>query len=533
MQKLILYYNTIRYLKPIQIYYRIYYIIRNGIRKPNLAIPSEKKIYQYSLFSLKPGLETPESYNNGNFTFLNQTVKISTSPFQSIDKEIRLSKLWIYNLYYFDYLLQPNMTREKGQELILDFIHFSETHTIGLNPYPTSLRILNWITFISRYSIVDHIIITSLHDQCNLLFKNIEYHLLGNHILENGFALFTAGLFFNDLSFYKKGKHLLSSQLNEQILTDGGHFELSPMYHAIVLHRLLNLINILQQNPTTNQELLPLLRKNASYMIFWINEMTFLSDNIPLFNDAANRITPKTSQLIDYARKLNLPIQKPDGYCLSSSGYRKYHSGRYEIIIDAGVVGPQYIPGHAHADMLSFEMYVEEKPFIVDSGTSTYLPGTIRSYERSTLAHNTVAIGSIDQSEMWGSHRVGRRAKCKILSDKPNEFCATVIGFPPLDSTHKRTFLFNEDHIEIHDIITNRKTLNGIASFHFPPDIISEITDNQVKNNYGILSFDGHESIEIRKFNFAPEFNKTIPSSVLRVNFTKYLKTKIQLNNKK
>ena len=97
-------------------------------------------------------------------------------------------KLWCYNLNYFDYLLQPSMTKDQGLELIHDFIMKSKSHGSGLEPYPTSLRINNWIKFICRHAIDDSIIITSLHSQCNLLANNIEYHLLGNHILENGFA---------------------------------------------------------------------------------------------------------------------------------------------------------------------------------------------------------------------------------------------------------------------------------------------------------------------------------------------------------
>jgi len=522
MKIFLLYIHTLRYLKPIQIYYRIYYFIHNKLNKPKLVFPSGKENYHYSFLASIPGIDPAESYQNGSFTFLNQTSKMTS---------LGYGKLWIYNLNYFDYLLQPTMTRDKGLELILDFIHKSEFHSIGLDPYPTSLRIVNWINFISRHSIDDPVIIRSLYDQSKRLLKNIEYHLLGNHILENGFALFTAGLFFNMLSLYKKGKQILISQLNEQILADGGHFELSPMYHAIMLNRLLNVVNILQQNPGTNQELLPFMKKKATGMIFWIREMTFFSGNIPLFNDAANKIAPETQQLLDYAARLDLSRQKLDSHTLSASGYKRYNSGRYEMIIDAGTVGPRYIPGHAHADMLNFELYVDGKPFIVDTGTSTYLPGSVRSHERSTSAHNTVTIGARDQSEMWGSHRVGRRAKCRISLDNPMEFCAEITGFPPLKATHQRIFRFQEDRIEILDIISNNRDLKGIAYFHFFPGVMVEIIDDQVHTSYGMLDFESHESVEVGEFNFAPEFNKTIPSPLLKIRFSKSLKTTILLNN--
>ena len=37
------------------------------------------------------------------------------------------------------------------------------------------------------------------------------------------------------------------------------------------------------------------------------------------------------------------------------SGYAIYKSYEMKLIADIGNVGPDYIPGHAHADTLSFE----------------------------------------------------------------------------------------------------------------------------------------------------------------------------------
>ena len=168
---------------------------------------------------------------------------------------------------------------------------------------------------------------------------------------------------------------------------------------------------------------------------------------------------------------------------------------------------------------------------IVDTGTSTYLHGPVRTYERSTSAHNTVTIGAKDQSEMWGSHRVGRRARSQILFENPMELCAEVTGFPPLNATHQRTFRFQEDHIEIMDIMSNNRDLKGIAYFHFFPGIMVEKMGDQILTGYGILDFKSHESVEVGEFNFAPEFNKTIPSAMVKVRFSKCLKTIILLNN--
>ena len=62
-------------------------------------------------------------------------------------------KLWTYNLNYFDYLNQENITKEQGIYLINDFIKNREIIIDGFEPYPISLRAINWIKFLSRYQI--------------------------------------------------------------------------------------------------------------------------------------------------------------------------------------------------------------------------------------------------------------------------------------------------------------------------------------------------------------------------------------------
>ena len=81
------------------------------------------------------------------------------------------------------------------------------------------------------------------------LSKNLEYHLLGNHLLENGFALWFAAHFFDNAYYFKLSKRIIIKQLDEQILKDGGHFELSPMYHQLMLYRVLDCIKLANLNP--------------------------------------------------------------------------------------------------------------------------------------------------------------------------------------------------------------------------------------------------------------------------------------------
>src|SRR5690606_34511843 len=155
----------------------------------------------------------------------------------------------------------------------------------------------------------------------------LEYHLLGNHLLENVFALFMGGVFFSEEDWVKKGKEVLKEQLNEQVLSDGGHFELSPMYHQIILFRVLELIDFYSKTQKRDADFEHFLRLKAEAMCSWMKTITFRNGDIPHFNDSAEGISYSTEWLLNYARSLNITLKHQD---LSSSGYRAFNNELYE-----------------------------------------------------------------------------------------------------------------------------------------------------------------------------------------------------------
>ena len=143
---------------------------------------------------------------------------------------------------YFDFLNQSKINTNFGIDLILNYIRNDHYLIVGKESYPISLRGINWIKFLSQNNIKNFDIDILLFNHYKILLQNLEFQLLGNHLLENGFSLLFGSYYFQNNKFYKKSKKLLYSQLNEQILRDGGHFELSPMYHQIILNRLMDCI---------------------------------------------------------------------------------------------------------------------------------------------------------------------------------------------------------------------------------------------------------------------------------------------------
>ena len=112
------------------------------------------------------------------------------------------------------------------------------------------------------------------------------------------------------------------------------------------------------------------------------------------------------------------------------------------MIIDFGAIGPSYIPGHAHADTFNFVINYNDKPFIVDLGTSTYEANELRLDERSTKAHNTVEYNNTNSSEIWSSFRVGSRASITKLKAIENGWEASHDGYSSQNCTHQRSFYF-------------------------------------------------------------------------------------------
>ncbi len=151
-------------------------------------------------------------------------------------------KLWTYNLNYFEFLRHPELPTITGEDLIIDWIRQSENHRDGWEPYPTSLRIVHWLQFFRErkrevFSLVD----LSLRRQYNDLWRKREYHLGGNHLLENAIALCLGAIYFQERKQFERAAEMLTGLLVEQYTQDGGHFERSPMYHCILLWRLLDL----------------------------------------------------------------------------------------------------------------------------------------------------------------------------------------------------------------------------------------------------------------------------------------------------
>ena len=310
--------------------------------------------------------------------------------------------LWNIMLNSFDYLNTEEMSAEEGLKLMKLFILDSKANKTLYDSHCISMRVINAIKFCSRFKINEPTINEFIHFQCLYLRKNPEFHLRNNHLLENGFALLFAALYFKDHSLYEFSERLLISNIPKQILPDGAHFELSGMYHLRILQRMMDSLYVLEKTDVEASRLRKQIKSQTSLMLGWIQQMQMTNGSLPAFNDSNEGFGPTLRSVLCMAARIKA---ESTVVSLKESGYRKLKNRNFELIVDVNGLSPNEAPGHSHADSLHFILNVFGDPFIIDTGVSTYSNGKERTYERSTMAHNTVVVENQSQSGLRPNFR--------------------------------------------------------------------------------------------------------------------------------
>lgn len=532
-------YYTLKYLRFEQIFFRILYKFKKISVPPirdNLRIQSWQwdgpRIYKQSFF------------RNNKVRFLSSDGEIdSAASWNCYNKD----KLWLYNLHYFDDLNSSTFKeRIELQAMFLDKWIDENPPCLGngWEPYPLSLRLVNLVKWLSCQPKVKMRWLNSLMQQASALSQQIEYHILGNHLFANAKALVFVGTYLKSREaqgYFELGIKLLEREIPEQFLDDGAHFELSPMYHAILLWDLLELIDLAK---TCDNKILldkiPSWKTIAQKSLSWLSNMQHPDGEISFFNDSSIGIAAKPSQVFKYAANLGLEWHETDTVLETyyDSGYSRINNGNYTVIFDHANVGPDYLPGHAHADTLSFEMSIGKQRVFVNSGTSTYGLGDERLRQRKTSAHNTVSIETYDSSQVWSGFRVAKRAYCKlekaqIVNDKII-LVGSHDGFlkQPPKTIHKRQLDCYHMKLDINDILS--KKVNACFHLHVHPDVVLE----KQSNNLVKFSIDGEyicilestQQLDIEDTTWHPHFGTSIPNKKIKITFSNgTLRTSIHL----
>jgi uncharacterized heparinase superfamily protein len=463
--------------------------------------------------------------------------------------EANWSRLWTYNLHYFDDLLAlGNTARHSWHYDIIDRWIRENPPMMGAGwePYPVSRRSVNWVVAALSGATLPTGFDDSLFIQARVLRRSLEHHLRGNHLFVNAKALIFLGCFFEGEEaeeWLASGLRLFDLEANEQILKDGGHFERSPMYHALLLEDVLDLVQLGEVFPGAVGPHQHGWRRKAGAMLEWLAAMSHPDGEIAFFNDAAIHEARNLAALGRYAEAVGVATveMQPGSRWLKDSGYIRLIGRPWTVLFDVAPVGADYIPGHGHADTLSFELSLGLERTVTNGGTSTYDNNPVRWAERGTASHATVELDGQNSSEVWASFRVGRRARTSGIAFSPehNEATARHDGyrFLPGRPLHERTIAIEDAKVRVSDAIIGTGRHNVVARFPLCPDVrIEESLDRgwRLRTAQGRIievQIDGPVDLKISDGHFAPVFgvrsyrqvltwcSRTTPSSSVVTTF--------------
>jgi uncharacterized heparinase superfamily protein len=213
---------------------------------------------------------------------------------------------------------------------------------------------------------------------------------------------------------------------------------------------------------------------------------------------------------------------------LTESGYLRADATDAVMLMDVAPIGPDYLPGHAHADTLSFELSLFGQRVIVNGGTSQYGVGPGRDEERGTAAKSTVTVDGENSSEVWAGFRVARRARPfdlvvrqsaeGVQVDCAHDGYRRLSGHP----VHRRSWRMRAGRLQVEDSVEGGNHCS-VARFHVPPAVAITVDHS---GDAGTLQLPGDRSVRwtvvrgtarVEESVYCPEFGRRDPTRCLAV----------------
>lgn len=374
--------------------------------------------------------------------------------------------LWAYHLHEQAWLRHPDLPVATRAALVRDWIA-RHPRGVGWDPHPISLRLLSWgkllltegalgdAADVSGRSALRAEMAASMADQAETLARGLETRLQANHLLSNLLGVVWAGLLFegDEADRWVAFAPRFVAELDAQVGADGCHEERSPMYHSLLLESLLDLVNLARVSPRTPEGLAETLDRFAERMASALALFTMPDGRIALLADSAWDVAAEPGALFDYALRLGVIDEEPDPADLAfdGGGYVRLGAGPFDLVASTAGPSPAHQPGHAHCDVAAFELCVDGRRVVTDTGVFEYVPGPRRDLARATRSHATLAFDGHEQSEIWAAHRVGGRVRIGVGDEADDFFTLEVRGWHPSSPAHVRTVFVGAEALTVVD----------------------------------------------------------------------------------
>jgi hypothetical protein len=358
------------------------------------------------------GLDAVEAraaaFARGEFVYLNRGADFARGIRW---REPGASALWRYQLQYLGCVADLARTGRVADAAKIVASWRAEFEgrwdAVAWHPYPTSLRLANLCVAARAaggFEALGGGVASLAAVHAAYLLRHVEHDVRGNHLIENARALLWAGRTFRGgvaPACERAARAIFEVEIPEQIPSDGGHFELSPMYHCIVMRDLIEVRSLLGDgDPLVRNHVAPALQQMGTFLA----GIVCPDGDIPLLGDSVRGFGPPPSTLLRLVGAYRIP--KSGIRSFPDSGLHVLSNERMWAILDAGPVCPPYLPAHGQADSLTVEVWVDGVCVVCDAGVFDY-EGRERAWGRSSRAHSVPTIDDADTSEVYDSFRVG------------------------------------------------------------------------------------------------------------------------------
>lgn len=366
-----------------------------------------------------------------------------------------------------------------------------------------AIRAINWFWglafFLESEELSDEIILKLmpiLLKHGDHIYKNLENKggTPNNHYLANLIGLFYIGIllpqFDSSKTWVDFSKREIEKEIFAQVYSDGVNFEASVCYHRLATELFISAVVLARKN---EQEFSPAFLERLEKMLEFILYVTRPDGSVPIIGDNDNgrvhRLKAwgeKNREWVDhrYLLAVGAILYSRDDFAFAAGDQweealwllgpeaisthqrsraqsnislqsREFPSGGFYVIRHeqdhmvavARPMMPDTPGGHAHNDILSFELFINGKPFLKDPGTYSYTSDyAMRNLLRSTAYHNAIVVDNQEQTRLDPKKifQLKREKSIRILkwSEDAGEiiFCAEFEGSfsPAKPITHRR-----------------------------------------------------------------------------------------------
>ena len=434
----------------------------------------------------------------GRFIFAGTAVDASGVPVFAINPP---SDAWERELQGFAWLRHLRasdlkVSKSNARSLVRDWIRQgARNHPIAFEPEVMARRVLSWL---AQSPLVldgaDHAFyrrfMRSLTAQVRMLRRIALDAPPGLPRLNIIIAIAAAAVASpHQERFLKHAGRLLETELQRQILSDGGHVSRSP---GAVLELLADLLPLRQAYAARGIQPPQGLLTAIDRMMPMIRFFRHGDGALARFNGTCDTPVDLIATVLAYDDIRGTPVSTA-----THTGFQRLAGGDTTVLFDTGAPPPIELSDNAHAGCLSFELSIGRQRLIVNCGAAGMPGSRLRRLSRTTAAHTTATINDASSSRFLIGTAMARRFG-EVIAEGPSEVKVEYVddeGVPVVVASHdgyaERFGLIHERRLKLSD--TGHR-LDGID--HFRPVSGGRVSRGSGKDAFAIR-FHLHPSVAV------------------------------------